>query len=331
MPRLHINARACAALLTVLILLPASAQQQSASGESKPATIFFTVLDKDKRFVTTLRKEDIRVVEDGVPQEIVSFQQRTNQPLSLAILIDASISQERTLDGQKLAARAFVDSILHPGRDQAAVVTFTGQATLEQDLTSDVGQIRQAIASVRFEPPLDYLGLGQVVTNPSGRSPKQSVQGSTALWDAIWVTADEILSQASDKTRRAIILLTDGNDTSSHKKIDEAIDRALKAGAVIYSIGIGDKYYGEISKGALRKVSERTGGRAFFPEKIKDLVTIFTEIEQNLNSQYLISYLPTNRKSDNKFRKIQIEILNPELRKQDLQLSHQQGYYAKKG
>jgi VWFA-related protein len=332
MAHLHRNARICAVLVAALTLLPAEAQQQqSANGESNPATIFFTVLDKDKHFVKTLRKEDIRVVEDGAPQEITAFEQQTDQPLSLAILIDASLSQERTLQGQKLAARAFVDRILRPGRDQAALITFTGQATLEQPLTSDMGLLRQAIARVEFEPPLDYLELGQVTTKPSGPSPGQSVQGSTAIWDAVWLAADEILSQASEKTRRAIILLTDGNDTSSHKKIDEAVERALKTGAMIYSIGIGDKYYGEIGKGALRKVSERTGGRVFFPEKVKDLVEVFAEIEQSLNSQYLVSYLPANRKRDDKFHKVRIEIINPELRKQELHLWHQQGYYAKKG
>lgn len=329
MAHLHRNARICAALVAALTLLPAQAQQQqSANGESNPATIFFTVLDKDKHFVKTLRKEDIRVVEDGVPQEITAFEQQTDQPLSLAILIDASLSQERTLQGQKLAARAFVDRILHPGRDQAALITFTGQATLEQNLTSDMGLLRRAIARVEFEPP-DFLGLGQVTTKPSGSG--KSVQGSTAIWDAIWLAADEILSQTSEKTRRVIVLLTDGNDTSSQKKMDEAIERALKTGAVIYSIGIGDKYYGEIGKGALRKLSERTGGRVFFPEKVKDLVEVFAEIEQSLNSQYLVSYLPANRKRDDKFHKVRIEIINPELRKQELHLSHQQGYYAKKG
>jgi VWFA-related protein len=331
MPRLHRNARICAVLLAVLMLLPARAQQQQpASGESNPVSIFFTVLDKDKHFVTTLHKEDIRLVEDGVPQEIVAFEQQTDQPLSLAILIDTSISQERSLQGQKLAARAFVDSILRPGRDQAAILSFAEKATMEQALTSDAGQLRQAIARLEVKLPPGYIGTSQIITKPPILGAKPSFQGSTAIWDAIWTTADEILSQTSDKTRRAIILLTDGNDTSSRRKIDEASGRALKAGAVIYAIGIGDKYYGEIGKGELRKVAERTGGRAFIPEKVKDLVAVFAEIEQNLNSQYLVSYVPANRKSDDKFRKVRIEIINPELRQQDLHLWHQQGYYTKK-
>jgi len=316
----------------MLMLLPAHAQQpQSASGDSNSVSIFFSALDKNKRFVATLRKEDIQVIEDGIAQEITAFQQQTDQPLSLAILIDTSISQERSLQGLKLAARTFVDSIIRPGRDQVAIITFTGETTLEQALTSDVIQIRKAIARVEFKPPPGYTGNGQVVAIPPGSSTNQSTQGSTAIWDAIWVTSDEILSGTSDKTRRAIILLTDGQDSSSHKKMDDAIDRALKSDAVIYSIGIGDEFYGGVDKGALRKISERTGGRAFIPEKVKDLEEVFADIKQGLSSQYVVSYLPTNRKSDNKFHKVRIEIINPELRKQDLHLWHQQGYYAKKG
>ena len=330
MPPLHRKPCIGALLLTLLMLLPAHAQQpQSASAAGNPVSIFFTVLDKNKRFVTTLHKEDIQVIEDGIAQEVTAFEQQTDQPLSLAILIDTSISQERSLMGLKLAARTFVDSIIHPGRDQAAIISFTGEATLEQALTSDIKQIRQAIARVEFKPPPGYIGRGQVVALPPV-STSQSIQGSTAIWDAVWLTADEILSQSFGKTRRAIILLTDGQDTSSHKKMDEAIDRTLKSGAAIYSIGIGDEYYGAIDKATLRKVSERTGGRAFIPEKVKDLEAVFANIEQSLNSQYIVSYLPASRKSDNKFHKIKIEIINPELRKQGLQLSHQQGYYARK-
>ncbi|HYE66615.1 MAG TPA: VWA domain-containing protein, partial [Pyrinomonadaceae bacterium] len=291
--------------------------------ETDLTNILFTAVDKRKRFVTTLRQDDIRVLEDGVPQEIFTFARQTDLPLSLAILIDTSISEERTLPAEKAAASFFVDSTLRPEKDEAAVVSFTGEATLEQGLTSNIARVRRALDRVQFVPPSGYIGNGQVVTGtPPISGPAQSLAGSTAIWDAIWVTAEEVLAQTSDQTRRAIILLTDGYDTSSLKKRDEAIDRALKADAVIYSIGIGDPFYGGVNESTLRKVSERTGGRAFFPRDEGDLRAAFAQIQEELRSQYLVAYPPTNKNRDGSYRRVQIEIVNPELRKQNLRLTY---------
>ncbi len=298
--------------------------------ETDLTNLLFTAVDKQKRFVTSLRQEDIRVVEDGVPQEIFTFARQTELPLSLAILIDTSISEERTLPAEKAAASAFIDSVLRPDKDEAAVISFTGDATLEQGLTGSATRIRRAIERVEFVPPSGYIGggVGAGGTPPiSGRN--QSLAGSTAIWDAIWVTSDEVLSGASDKTRRAIILLTDGVDSSSGKKMSEAVDRAVKADAVIYTIGIGDEMFGGVDEGSLKKVSERTGGRAFFPRDESELRAAFDQIQLELRSQYLVAYSPTNKNRDGSFRKVQIEITNPELRKQNLRLTYRQGYFAK--
>jgi Ca-activated chloride channel family protein len=290
--------------------------------------ILFTAVDKQRHFITTLRQDDIRVTEEGQPQEIFTFARQADLPLSLAILVDTSISEERTLPAEKAAAAEFIDTVLRSNKDEAAVVSFTGEATLEQSLTGNSSRVRRALDGVQFVPPSGYIGNGQVAGTPPISGSNQSVQGSTAIWDAIWVTSDEILSQTSDKTRRAIILLTDGDDTSSHKKIDDAIDRAMKSDAVIYAIGIGDEYYGGINKGALRKITERTGGRAFFPANESELRAAFAEIQLELRSQYLVAYSPTNRNKDGSFRRVQIEIKDPELRK-NLKLTYRQGYYAK--
>lgn len=297
--------------------------------ETDLTNILFTTADKEKRFVTTLRQEDIRVLEDGQPQEIFTFARQTDLPLSIAIVIDTSISEERTLPIEKAAAASFVDAVIRPDKDEAAVVSFTGEATLELNLTGNAARVRRALDKVEFVPPSGYIGGGQVAGTPPISGQNQSTQGSTAIWDAIWVTSDEVLSQTSDKTRRAIILLTDGQDTSSRKKMDDAIDRALKVDAVIYSIGIGDEYYGGINKGVLRKVSERTGGRAFFPEDESELRAAFAQIQLELRSQYLVAYSPTNRIKDGSFRRVQIEITNPELRRQNLKMTYRQGYFAK--
>lgn len=297
--------------------------------ETDLTNMLFTAVDKQKRFFTELRQEDIRVMEDGQPQEIFTFARQTDLPLSLAILVDTSISEERTLPIEKAAASSFVDAVLRPDKDEAAVISFTGESTLEQGLTGSAARVRRALDRVEFVPPSGYIGNGQIAGTPPISGQNQSTQGSTAIWDAIWVTADEVLSGTSDKTRRAIILLTDGHDSSSQKKMDAAIDRAVKADAVVYAIGIGDEYYGGVNKGTLRKVSERTGGRAFFPENESELRAAFAQIQLELRSQYLVAYSPTNRNKDGSFRRVQIEIVNPELRKQTLRLSYRQGYFAR--
>jgi len=297
--------------------------------ETDLTNILFTAVDKQKRFVTTLKQENIRVTEDGQPQEIFTFSRQTDLPLSLAILIDTSISEERTLPIEKAAAGSFVDTVLRPDKDEAAVVSFTGESTLEQGLTGSASRVRRALDRVEFVPPSGYIGGGQVAGTPPISGTNQSTQGSTAIWDAIWVTSDEVLSQASDKTRRAIILLTDGHDTSSQKKMDAAIERAIKVDAVIYAIGIGDEYYGGVNEGSLRKVSERTGGRAFFPDNEEELRAAFAQIQLELRSQYLVAYSPTNRTRDGSFRRVQIEITDPELRRLNLRLTYRQGYFAR--
>ncbi len=292
--------------------------------------ILFTAADKNKRFITNLRKEDIRILEDGQPQEIFTFQTQIDLPLSLAILIDTSRSQERTLPDEKAAARAFIDAILRQGKDEAAIVSFTGESTLEQGLTGNVARIRQAIDRVEFVPPSGYVGGGVVVGTPPISGSNNSLAYSTSLWDAIWVTADEVMAQAAEKTRRAIIIVTDGDDTSSRKKIDDAIQRAIKADALIFAIGIGDSYgYRGVDEGSLSKVAERTGGRAYFPRDESDLRAAFTQIERELREQYLVAYSPTNQKRDGSYRKVQIEIVNPELRTQNIRLNYRQGYFAK--
>ena len=293
--------------------------------------ILFTAVDKQKRFITTLRREDIRILEDGQPQEIFTFQQQADLPLSLAIVIDTSVSEEMTLPTEKEAATAFVDAVIRPSKDEAAVLTFTGETTLELGLTGSIPRIRRALNRVEFVAPSGYIGGGATVGigTPPISDTQQNIAGSTAVWDAVWVTADEVLSETSDKTRRAIILLTDGVDSSSQKKMDEAVEQAIKRDVLIYSIGIGDDYRGGINKDSLRKVSERTGGRAFFPEDDADLRAAFAQIQRELREQYLIAYSPTNKNRDGTFRRVLIEVTNPELRKQNLKLTYRQGYFAR--
>ena len=302
--------------------------------DTEVVNVLFTAQDKIRRLLTTLKQSDIRILENGQPQEIVAFSRQIDLPLSLAILIDTSASQERTLPEEKAAAMSFVEAVIRPAKDEVSIVSFTGETTLEQGMTNNITRLRRAIDRVEFVAPSGYLG-GGVVTN-GGRVPgtppisggNQAAAGSTAIWDAIWVTSAEVLGPAPEKTRRAIILLSDGLNTYGQKKLDEAVQAAQKAEAVIYSIGIGDNFYDGVDKGALNKISERTGGRAFYPRDEAELREAFRQIQDEMRSQYLIAYEPANQKRDGSYRKINIELTSAEMQKQKVKLTHREGYFA---
>ena len=298
--------------------------------DTELVNLLFIAQDKDRRLLTTLRREDIRVLEDGQPQEVFSFQRQVDLPLSLAILIDVSASQERTLPEEKAAAKSFVQDVVRPEKDEVSIISFTGEATLEQSLTSNLNRLARAIDRVQFVPPSGYIGGGVVVPGtPPISGGNQTIAGSTAIWDAIWVTSEEVLGESPDKTRRAIILVTDGVNTFGNKKLDDAVQAALKAEAVVYSIGIGDNYYGGIDEGSLRKISDRTGGRAFFPRDENELRRAFVQIQIEMRSQYLVAYEPSNGKKDGSYRKVEVQITNSDLSKQKVKVTHRQGYFAK--
>ncbi|HEY0430742.1 MAG TPA: VWA domain-containing protein [Pyrinomonadaceae bacterium] len=323
--------------------------------ETDLTNLFFTATDKQKAFITTLREDDLRLLEDGVPQKILTFQHETDRPLSIAFLIDVSASEEKTLPLEKAAARTFIEAIIQSSKDRAAIIPFTGSAFLEQGLTRDVLSIYRALERVEIAMPA-YLGSGKPLTGiASGPGlPATPPEGSTAIWDAIALTASEVLARDSDprtdserrparqasgsipggrgpgpnQRRRAIILFTDGVNSTSRLTRTEAINRGLDAETVIYAIGIGGDRYG-VDHGALNAVANGTGGRAFFPKRETDLRSAFLEIERELRTQYLIAYSSSNKQRDGSFREMRIEITNPELQKEKLQLRHRPGYFAK--
>lgn len=297
--------------------------------DTELVNILFTAQDKDRRLLTNLKKEDVKIFEDGAQQEIFTFYRQTDLPLSISILIDTSASQERTLPVEKEAAKAFVESVVRPEKDEVSVLSFTGETTLEQDLTGNVSRIRRAIDRVQYVPPAGTVS-GVMIGTPPISGSNQRVAGSTAIWDALWVTSNEILGKAPDRTRRAIILMTDGFNTFGSKKLDDAVQEAIRNDAIIYCIGIGDLYYDGVDEGTLRKIAERTGGRAFFPRDDEgELRRAFAQIQTEMRSQYLIAYEPTNQLRDGSYRKIEIQLVNPELEKQKIKLTHRQGYFSK--
>ena len=304
------------------------------SVETSIVNVLFNAVDRDRRYVTNIRREDVRVFENDVPQEITAFQHETNLPISIAILIDVSFSQVIPLPDEQQAAKRFVESILRPGRDEVAVLSFAGTATVEQDLTDDAEALRRAIDGVVVEPMADKdeyyeYQQGERAEVVPAKNDLFGLPGSTALWDAVWATSTELMARAPRNARRALIVLSDGDDTSSRVRREEAIEAAVKANTVVYSIGFESDCEGcRFEKKALRRLAEQTGGRAFFPETAADFNAAFGQIEHELRTQYLLSYAPSNRERDGSFRRIRIEIVNPELRKQKIKLSYREGYYA---
>ena len=289
-------------------------------------SVLLSALDKKRRFVNTLRAENVRVLEDGVPQQISSFEQATDTPLSLVLLVDTSASQEKVLKDEQAAAAAFVRSVLRPARDTAAVLSFTGLTRLELLPTSDSALLLAAIDSLKVRytnktPECQDLEAPAAIR----------LRCLTGVWDAVVLSIREVLTRTPERTRRAVILLSDGDDTSSRVRLYQAAEYAVRHNTVVYSIGIRDRDfdYGEMRRDFLQSLSDQTGGRAFFPKKPADLAGVFAQIEQELRSQYLITYTSTNRTRDGAFRKLQIEITDPQLRKQNLRLLYRQGYFAK--
>lgn len=327
------------ALLTTATAIGVVQRPQNESGEQETEVVrvetnlvntLFTAIDHDHHFITSLRAEDVRVFENDVEQPISLFERETERPLALAILVDTSESQRGVLDDEKNAAREFIDSVIRPEKDRATVVSFTGVPKVEQEATNDLLKLRRGIAGVRVEmSPENERRLA----NGDDPLPKdQDPSGFTGIWDALWIAIKDLATRSPEGTRRAIVLLSDGDDTSSRIKKQEVIDLAAQSDVVIYSIAIRDPNFpeGKLDAGALRKVSDRTGGRAFFPLQPNELRASFSQIDQELRSQYLIAYSPTNKQRDGVYRRVRIEVVNPNLRKGKPRLLYRQGYYPRK-
>jgi VWFA-related protein len=307
--------------------LPALAQ----TAQTPQTSILFTLSDKQGRSVSVpLRKEDVRVLENNVPQEVISVESRVEQPLSLVIMIDTSISQERVLAITKVAANEFLDKVIRPGKDSVAIVSFTGEMKLRQEMTDDVAALRRSIDGIDITYPLGYIGGG--VYKPSSKNPKDDTaltQGATAIWDSVIFACDKLLSRAPVANRRAILIFSDGTDTISKTKLSEAINSSLKENVAVNSIIIGDSDFGGTEEPPLRKLAEKTGGSAVSPKKIADLRDSLSQMERDLHAPFILNFSPANKNRDGSLRKLKIEIINPELRKQGLRLSYQQGYFAR--
>jgi VWFA-related protein len=266
---------------------PAQSKQQETPTvrvRSDEVNVVFTVVDKDGRFVRDLKQEQFRILDNHQPpQRILDFRAQTDLPLFVGLLVDSSNSIRDRFQFEKDAISEFLYDIIRPKSDAAFVLAFDEQWDLVQDFTGDLDKLRNGVKAIR-------------------------AGGGTALWDAVyWACREKLLKEpAKNAVRRAMILVSDGDDNASRVYREEAIDMAQRAEVIIYTISTS--LMGMHTKGDdnLKVLAEATGGRAFFPVKLDDVSAAFRDIQDELRSQYSVSYRAENLVANGQFRPIQI-------------------------
>lgn len=283
--------------------------------------LFFNVKDKRGALIPSLTKDDFQVFEDGKSQTVKYFKAESDLPLTLGIMIDSSGSQQRVLDMEKEVGGQFLQEILRP-KDEAFVISFDVNVDLLQDFTSSVHDLKSALNKARINTgggggPLPGLGGGPIPT---------STPRGTLLYDAIYLAAHDELSH--EVGRKAMIILTDGEDQGSQLRIKDAIEAAQKSDSIVYVLLIADRGFygfgGYSGDKEMKKLAEETGGRVIeVGNKFDKLKQAFDQIAQELRSQYNIGYTPTNSKRDGTFRKVEIRT-----KQQGYKVQSRSGYYA---
>jgi VWFA-related protein len=286
--------------------------------------LFFNVKDKRGALIPGLTKNDFQILEDGKPQTIKYFAAESNLPLTLGILIDSSGSQARVLDMEKQVGGEFLSQILRD-KDLAFVLSFDIDADLLQDFTSSVHSLKAALNQARINT--GGGGGGGIPGLGGGTIPTPGGPKGTVLYDAVYLASHDELSQQVG--RKAMILLTDGQDEGSHYKIKDAIEAAQKSDSIVYVLLCADRgFYGGFGgysgEGEMKKLTQETGGRVIdVGNKYEKLKEGFDQIANELRSQYNIGYTPTNAVLDGTFRKIEIRATN-----KDYKIQSRAGYYA---
>jgi len=285
-------------------------------------SLFFNVKDKHGALIPNLTKADFEVAEDGKAQTIKYFNAVSDLPLTLGIMIDTSGSQTNVLDMEKEVGGAFLKQVL-TDKDEAYVISFDISVDLLQDFTRDVHRLQSALNKTKINTDFTSGGIPGMGGGPV---PVQNPKG-TLLFDAVYLSAHDMLSK--EVGRKAMVLLTDGQDEGSRLKLKDAIEAAQKADAIVYVLlcadrgsyfGSGVAYNGEYD---MKKLTEQTGGRVInVGNKFDKLREAFDQIAAELRSQYNIGYTPTNLKLDGTYRKIEIK------NKQSYKIQARAGYYA---
>ena len=266
--------------------------------EVDAVNILATIHDKDTRkFVTDLTKEDFEIYEDGVRQDITNFTQQINLPLTIALCMDTSSSVRLKLAFEKETAIDFLYAVMRP-IDRALLVEFDTGVTLVHDFTSNPNDLVREIKLLR-------------------------AGGGTSLYDAVYLVAEQKMLQ--EEGRKTVVILSDGADLTSKHTFEEMLRMAYQAEITVYAIST-TRFGADIDHegdNALRQLTEGTGGRVFFPYSAEQLVSAFQEVDQELRSQYNLTYVPSNRKRDGAFREVKVKVA-----RKNVSIRHRQGYFA---
>ncbi len=283
--------------------------------------ILFNVRDKHSGLIGNLTKDDFTIFEDGKQQEIKYFNRETDLPLTIGLLIDVSASQMNLIDIEKNAADQFFNNVIRP-KDLAFLISFGADAELLQDYTSSARLLRKGLEGLQVNSDVGGITPGPV---PTASQPR-----GTIMYDAVYLAAhDQLKGQVG---RKVLVLITDGEDQGSRYNIKQAIEAAQKADALIYSFFYVDRQFysrgrgivfGGGNAGALRQMSDDTGGHVFQIDRKMTLQNAFDELNSEMRSQYSLAYIPTNPAKDGTFRKIEIRTGN-----KDWKVQARKGYYA---
>src|SRR5580698_490404 len=283
--------------------------------------VLFSVVTKRQKLITDMNKENFKVFDDGVEQEITSFSQPTDLPLRIGMVLDTSNSIRERLQFEQDAAINFLFNALRRNKDQAFLMTFDDGAQIIKDFTGDTGDLRDTIL-------------------------KQRAGGGTSLYDAVYAASDHLLKNSplppgpNSDVRRVLVVISDGDDNSSNRSRGESVEMSQRAGVIIYSIStstdwvsaedekdpskrIERKYLKTEGDQVLEQLALETGGRVFFPYKVDDLGQSFLDIGDELRHQYALAYSPAGRSPDGKYHTIKIQT-----DRKDVVVRARKGYYS---
>lgn len=306
---------------------PAPPQQDQQQPAQSPQTlkrevtlvnVFVTARDKKNGIVSDLTQNDFKISEDGQEQKVAFFSKEVNMPITLGLLIDTSGSMYNVIGAEQDTASRFLREVMRK-KDEAMVISFDFDVDLLADFTEDTNVLERAIRRTS----ISSVAGGGVVT--PGTIPQGNNAGGTDLYDAAYLAChDELATEAG---RKAVILMSDMEDTGSKLRLQDAVEACQRADAVIHVLLISDSgfpgSFGGGGAGVARKMSEDTGGRVINVHSEKSLEKAFDVISEELRSQYVVGYYPTNEKRDGTFRKIKVDIARP-----DVKVLARRGYYA---
>jgi VWFA-related protein len=286
-------------------------------------SILASVRDKRGALIANLEKNDFTVLEDGKRQEIKYFTRETDLPLTIGLLVDVSGSQRNLIDIERNAASQFFAQVLRK-KDEAFIISFGEESELLQDYTNSSRLLNEGLKRLEVRSGVGGIHPGPV---PTAGQPR-----GTVLYDSVYLAANEKLR--TEVGRKVIVVITDGVDQGSRLTLNQAVEAAQKADAVIYSIdyydptaygGYGIVFGGGGGEGTLRKISDETGGHVFRVDRRHTLDQVFKELQDEMRSQYAIGYTPSNDSKDGSYRKLDIKLSN-----KDLKAQARKGYYAVK-